>query len=69
MTRTEQMKAHGVDAAKHPFASFCFGRGWKGHKTAESARKAADRDARRAAKTTGGYPQTLVAETATGKAV
>ncbi len=70
MTRIEQIKAHGVDAAKHPFASFCFGRGWTGHKTAEAARKAADRDARRAVKAVGGgYPQTVVAETATGKVV
>ncbi len=70
MTRIEQIKASGIDATKYPFASFCYGRGWKGHKTAEQARKIADRDARRVVKAAGGgYPQTVVAETATGKAI
>jgi hypothetical protein len=70
MSRTEQMKSHGVDATKYPFASFCAGRGWKGHKTAEQARQSAERDARRVVKSFGGgTPQHLVADTATGKTV
>ena len=66
----EQMKSHGVDVAKYPFASFCFGRGWKGHTTAELARKAANRDASRCVKLHGGgQPQHMVADTKTGKIV
>ena len=70
MTRIESIKQSGVDAAKYPFASFCYGRGWKGHKTAELARKSADRDARKVQRAAGGgLPQTAVAESATGKSV
>ena len=65
MNRTEQIKNHGVDSARYPFASFCYGRGWKGHATDKAAR-----DAGRIRKLAGGgYPQTVVADTATGKSV
>jgi len=67
-SRTAQMDAHGVDRAKYPFASYCYGRGWKGHATAEAAQESATRDARRAVKRFGGgYPQHLVARTDTGE--
>lgn len=70
MTRAEQIKSSGVDAARYPFASFCYGRGWKGHATAEAAFKAANKDARRSVKNHGGgYPQNMVAFSATGKLV
>lgn len=65
--KLSQMDAHGVNRSKYPFASFCFGRGWKGHATEDAARKAADRDARRCVRQFGGgYPQHLVARTDTG---
>lgn len=71
MNRTaQQIKSHGVDASRYPYASFCYGRGWKGHKTAVAAHKAARRDANRVASTTGGgTPQHLVAVSATGELV
>jgi hypothetical protein len=69
-TRLQQMASHGVDAAKHPFASFCFGRGWRGHATAAAAWESANRDARRVAKNFGGgYPPHFVARTDTGETV
>ena len=65
-----QIKSHGVDVAKYPFASFCYGRGWKGHKTQDLARKAANRDANRCVKLHGGgHPQHMVASTSTGECV
>lgn len=69
-TRTSQMEAHGVDRAKYPFASYCFGRGWKGHATEEAARKSAARDAARSQKQHGGgEPQHMAARTDTGETV
>ncbi len=66
-TRLQQIAAHGVDAARYPFASFCFGRGWRGHKTDGAARRAASRDARAVARETGGgEPQHMVVRTADG---
>lgn len=67
--RINQIKQSGVDAAKTPFASFVYGRGWKGHKTAETATKAMLRDSRWFAKTHGGQPQAMVVDAATGKPV
>ena len=68
--RAEQIASHGVNASRFPFASYVAGRGWRGHKTAEAARSAADRDANRAMRTHGGgRPQALVAVSATGELV
>ena len=68
--RLAQMEAHGLNRAKYPFASFCFGRGWRGHATAEAARRAAERSARSFARSHGGgLPQHLAARTDTGEAV
>jgi len=68
--RAEQIASHGVNASRCPFASFVFGRGWRGHKTAEAARSAADRDANRVMRIYGGgRPQAIVAVSATGELV
>lgn len=68
--RLTQIDSHGVDRSKFPFASFCFGRGWRGHMTLEAAIKAARRDATAAVhQHGGGEPQNLVADTMTGKTV
>ena len=65
-----QMRRHGVDIDHFKFASFCFGRGWRGHTTLAAARRAANRDAAKFAREfRGGEPQHLVASTADGKAV
>lgn len=66
--RLAQMDAHGVNRSRFPFASFCGGRGWKGHATAEAARRAASRDAR-IQRQYGCYPNHLVARTDTGETV
>lgn len=63
----QQMVDHGVNVSRYQFASFCYGRGWRGHTTEGSARKAAERDARAAQRAHGGGPpQHFVAETKTG---
>lgn len=68
--RLSQIEEHGVDRAKYPFASFCYGRGWRGHKTLDAAISAAKRDAARCVREHGGSePQHLVADTASGKTV
>lgn len=68
--RLTQIESHGVDRSKFAFASFCYGRGWKGHKTLDAATKAACRDAARCVREHGGgEPQHLVAEAANGKTV
>jgi hypothetical protein len=56
------MISHGVDVRRYRFASFVYGRGWMGHRTAAAAYRAA----RRAA--TFGQ-QWLVARTDTGETV
>jgi hypothetical protein len=68
--RVRQMESHGVDRNRYAFASFCFGRGWRGHRTAEAARVAAARDAKAArASFGGGAPQAFAARTDTGEPI
>jgi hypothetical protein len=67
----EQMERHGVDRGRYPFASFCMGRGWSGHKTAEAAVRAARRSARAVVRAAGGggLPHHFAARTDTGEPV
>ena len=65
-----QMEEHGVDRSRFFFASFVYGRGWRGHATIDAARSSAARDSARAVRQFGGgLPQHLVAETASGKTI
>lgn len=67
MNRLDQIQDHGVNTKRYPFASFCFGRGWRGHKTLAAAEKSAARDARAHLGGGGcGEPQHGVARTDTG---
>ena len=43
-----------VDTAKYAYASFCFGRGWRGHNTEDAAIRSACRDARAMVRRHGG---------------
>lgn len=68
--RIAQMESHGVNRQRFAYASFCCGRGWRGHETIEAARKAAARDANSIRSSFGGgYPEHFVACTVTGKSL
>ena len=69
-TRIAQIESHGVNRAKFAFASFCFGSGWKGHRTEATARKSAASRARYCVKNFGGgSPENLVVTTTTGESI
>ncbi len=68
--RVAQIESHGVDRNRYPFASYVYGRGWRGHLTADAARKAAESGASRSVLVFGGgSPQHLAVRTDTGATV